>query len=155
MHSQPPTIAVHLIADGDILLRVSLTLASSFSVTFQNTSPALEKTLTTWITNYLKKKETPFLTIPTGTSFQETIWKQLTLIPFGSTLSYGQLADLIGNPKAQRAVGGACNKNPYPLLLPCHRVIQAGNKLGGFAFDLEVKKKLLEFESEGSPAQTE
>jgi methylated-DNA-[protein]-cysteine S-methyltransferase len=144
-----------LIADGDILLRVSLTLASSFSVTFQNTSPALEKTLTTWITNYLKKKETPFLTIPTGTSFQETIWKQLTLIPFGSTLSYGQLADLIGNPKAQRAVGGACNKNPYPLLLPCHRVIQAGNKLGGFAFDLEVKKKLLEFESEGSPAQTE
>lgn len=147
---QYPTIAVHFIADGDILLSVSLTLSNSFSYQIQNGSPKLEAQLNTWIEQYLQKKHIPFPNPPVGTPFQQTVWHHLSSIPLGTTMTYGQLAAQIGNQNAQRAVGGACNKNPYPLLIPCHRIVQAGNKLGGFALDLEIKKKLLEFESEES-----
>lgn len=67
-------------------------------------------------------------------------------IPFGSTMSYQEVAQAAGSPRAARAVGGACNRNPFPLLVPCHRVIQANGKIGGFALDLEIKRRLLEFE---------
>lgn len=84
----------------------------------------------------------PFLS---GTSFQRSVWQALTAIPYGETKTYGELAAMIHAPKAARAVGTACGKNPVPILLPCHRVV-AGNGLGGFGGGLEMKDWLLTLE---------
>lgn len=64
-------------------------------------------------------------------------------IKLGETQSYGEIATSLGNPKAVRAVGGACGANPIPLLIPCHRVLAANHKIGGFSGGLEWKRKLL------------
>ncbi len=81
-----------------------------------------------------------------GTEFQKIVWKELVKIPYGETISYGQLAERIGNPKASRAVGMANGKNPISIIVPCHRVIGKNGSLTGFGGGLEVKKNLLEFE---------
>jgi O-6-methylguanine DNA methyltransferase len=83
----------------------------------------------------------------TGTPFQQKVWKGLLTIPAGETVSYGALARRIKNPKAARAVGSACGKNPVPLLVPCHRVIANDGGLGGFTGGLAIKKKLLRAET--------
>ena len=85
---------------------------------------------------------------PQGTEFQKKVYKALCNIPYGETKSYGEIAALIGNPKAVRAVGGANNKNPMLLLIPCHRVVGADGRLTGFACGLEVKEYLLKLEEE-------
>ena len=83
---------------------------------------------------------------PKGTPFQKKVWKELLKIPYGEVISYQELAKRVGNIKAQRAVGGANNKNPIPIFIPCHRVINKNNKLGGYALGLDIKKYLLELE---------
>jgi len=83
---------------------------------------------------------------PHGTAFQQKVWKALQEIPYGQTRSYGEIAAAIGNPKASRAVGGANNKNPIMIFIPCHRVIGADGSLVGFGGGIEVKKYLLELE---------
>jgi len=81
-----------------------------------------------------------------GTDFQKKVWKTLTAIPYGETISYGQLAKQIGEPKAVRAVGAANGQNPIPIIVPCHRVIGSNGSLTGFGGGLENKRKLLELE---------
>ncbi|MEU6319045.1 methylated-DNA--[protein]-cysteine S-methyltransferase [Streptomyces sp. NPDC047009] len=81
-----------------------------------------------------------------GTPFQRSVWKQLSRIPYGETRSYGQLADLLGNPGASRAVGLANGKNPVGIVVPCHRVIGAGGGLTGYGGGLDRKRRLLDFE---------
>ena len=83
---------------------------------------------------------------PQGTDFQRKVWEALRRIPYGETRTYGEIAAQIGNPKASRAVGGACNKNPILIMTPCHRVIGAGGKLVGFGAGLPMKEKLLAHE---------
>ena len=78
-----------------------------------------------------------------GTEFQKSVWREMRKIPLGRTKSYGEIATAIGKPKAVRAVGGACGANPIPVLVPCHRVLAANKKLGGFSGGLEWKRKLL------------
>ena len=85
-----------------------------------------------------------------GTPFQKKVWLELIKIPFGTTISYSELARRIGNPKACRAVGQANNKNPIPLIIPCHRVIGKNGDLVGFAGRLDVKKWLLDHERHSS-----
>lgn len=82
-----------------------------------------------------------------GTTFQMKVWKQLCTIPYGETISYGDLADLIGNPKAVRAVGHANGNNPIPIVVPCHRVIASDGKLQGYGGGLWRKKILLMLEN--------
>ena len=84
---------------------------------------------------------------PEGTAFQRQVWKALRTIPYGKTISYGELAGKIGNPKAVRAVGGANGKNPIPIVIPCHRVIGADGSLTGFGGGLETKVALLALET--------
>lgn len=84
---------------------------------------------------------------PTGTDFQNKIWKELQKIPYGETMSYSEIAATVGNKNAQRAVGSACNKNPIMIIIPCHRVISKNGKLGGFAYENTVKQKLLVLEN--------
>ena len=81
-----------------------------------------------------------------GTPFQQTVWKQLQKIPYGQTISYAQLAQAIGNPKACRAVGSANGKNPIAIIIPCHRVIASDGGLGGYASGLDNKIQLLALE---------
>lgn len=83
---------------------------------------------------------------PDGTDFQKKVWRQLQDIPYGETISYGELAARVGNVKASRAVGAANGKNPIPIVIPCHRVIGANGKLTGFGGGLPVKEKLLALE---------
>ncbi len=78
-----------------------------------------------------------------GTEFQQRVWAALRKIKRGETQSYGEIAKSIGAPKAVRAVGGACGANPIPLLVPCHRMLAANQKIGGFSGGLEWKRTLL------------
>ncbi len=81
-----------------------------------------------------------------GTEFQVQVWNALKEIPYGETVSYKTLAIQIGNEKAVRAVGGANKLNPLPIIVPCHRVIQADGSLGGYACGIKVKRMLLDLE---------
>ena len=83
---------------------------------------------------------------PAGTPFQFAVWKRLREIPYGETISYGELAKRVGNPNASRAVGMANGRNPLPIVVPCHRVIGSSGKLTGFGGGLPTKEFLLEFE---------
>jgi len=83
---------------------------------------------------------------PQGTPFQLAVWHRLCDIPYGETISYGQLASRIGNPKASRAVGLANGSNPIPIVIPCHRVIGSNGKLTGYGGGLPIKEKLLALE---------
>lgn len=81
-----------------------------------------------------------------GTPFQKRVWQELQRIPFGHTITYGQLATRLGQPTASRAVGYANGKNPVSILVPCHRVIGASGKLTGYAGGVEKKSWLLDWE---------
>jgi methylated-DNA-[protein]-cysteine S-methyltransferase len=83
---------------------------------------------------------------PEGTPFQLGVWRSLCDIPYGETISYGELAGRIGNPKASRAVGLANGSNPLPIVIPCHRVIGSNGKLTGYGGGLPIKEKLLALE---------
>jgi AraC family transcriptional regulator of adaptative response/methylated-DNA-[protein]-cysteine methyltransferase len=78
-----------------------------------------------------------------GTAFQQAVWRELSRIPPGETLSYAALAARAGNPNAVRAVGSACGANPVAVLIPCHRALRADGSLGGYAWGLPIKQKLL------------
>jgi len=83
---------------------------------------------------------------PAGTPFQLQVWRALRAIPYGETRTYGQIAAAVGRPKASRAVGGANNRNPLPIVIPCHRVIGSNGQLTGYAGGLETKRLLLRLE---------
>ncbi|AWV07932.1 methylated-DNA--[protein]-cysteine S-methyltransferase [Marilutibacter maris] len=83
---------------------------------------------------------------PEGTAFQRSVWLELARIPYGSTVSYAQMASRVGRPAAVRAVGAANGRNPLPIVLPCHRVIGADGSLTGFGGGLPTKQFLLELE---------
>jgi methylated-DNA-[protein]-cysteine S-methyltransferase len=81
----------------------------------------------------------------TGSAFDQSVWTALTEIPYGEVRTYGEIADAIGKPTAYRAVGNANGRNPWPIIVPCHRVV-ASSGLGGYAGGLDVKRYLLGLE---------
>ncbi len=85
-----------------------------------------------------------------GTEFQQRVWKALTNIPYGQTRSYKDIAQMIGQPNASRAVGMANNKNPFLIIIPCHRVVGSDGSLTGYAAGLDLKINLLKIEKESS-----
>ena len=91
-------------------------------------------------------QELPPLDWTGKTEFQKSVWREMLKIPAGKTKSYGEVAEAIGNPKAVRAVGGACGANPIPVLVPCHRILAANKKIGGFSGGLDRKRQLLQNE---------
>jgi methylated-DNA-[protein]-cysteine S-methyltransferase len=88
-----------------------------------------------------------------GTAFQQSVWNLLQTIPYGETRSYGELADLLGNPLAIRAVGLANGSNPISIIIPCHRVVGSNGSLTGYAGGLERKRRLLELEAANVTSQ--
>jgi methylated-DNA-[protein]-cysteine S-methyltransferase len=81
-----------------------------------------------------------------GTGFQMRVWNELKKIPYGEVRTYGKVAHALDNPKAYRSVGRACNKNPVPIFIPCHRVIGATGNLVGYGGGISIKQKLLALE---------
>lgn len=111
-------------------------------------SPLLEQ-VCGLLDEYFRGGQPDFSLVPLraeGTLFQQEVWKALLTIPYGETRTYGQIAHMIGRPKAVRAVGGACGRNPLPILVPCHRVVGADGSLTGFSCGLDRKRFLLSLE---------
>ena len=101
------------------------------------------------LTQYFDGKRTSF-DFPyelRGTDFQKKVWAELCKIPYGCTKSYKEIAEAVGNPKAFRAVGMANNKNPIAIVVPCHRVIGSNGSMTGYAYGIDMKKKLLMLEN--------
>ncbi len=93
-----------------------------------------------------KRKDFDLPLAQSGTSFQEQAWEYMANIPYGKTVSYKEESVAIGKPKACRAVGSANGKNNIAIIVPCHRVIASDGSLGGYAYGIEIKKKLLALE---------
>lgn len=89
--------------------------------------------------------------VPTSESFMPRVWRALQKIPYGETRTYGAIAKQLQSPGAARAVGMACHKNPWLIVVPCHRILAADGGLGGFALDLAIKQNLLSHESTHIP----
>ena len=94
-----------------------------------------------------KQTDTRIVVKPNGTMFQQRVWQALLTIPYGETVSYGEIARMVGCKSAQ-AVGQVTGANPIALLIPCHRVVAANGKIGGYAYGVEKKKRLLELEQQ-------
>ena len=134
-------------------LRFSNEQASAFSTAEEKapneattTIPIIAETIQ-WLDDYFAGKRpcnVPRLN-PQGTAFQKRVWTALLTIPYGETVSYGEIARMVGCKSAQ-AVGQAVGANPIALLIPCHRVVGANGTLGGYAYGLNRKKQLLELE---------
>jgi len=108
------------------------------------------------ILNHLDNNE-PRLDLPIdvrSTAFQRQVWEKLRAIPYGQTVSYGDVAKALGKPGAVRAVGRACATNPVALVIPCHRVVREDKSLGGYRWGLERKKKLIESERDAKELRT-
>ena len=123
---------------------------------FSKPSPAVPSTIRAWhdATNRALEQalagrtpqSLPPFDLSRGTEFQKCVWTALRKITAGHTRSYSEIAGMIGKPKAVRAVGGACGANPIPVLVPCHRVLAANHRLGGFSADMNWKRTLLKRE---------
>ncbi len=111
-------------------------------------TPLLKETyrqLDEYFSKKRKRLALPFTMM--GTEFQKQVWKSLSDVPYGVTVSYADIAKAIHKPKAVRAVGTALGKNKLPLIIPCHRVIKRNKNIGGFSCGTTVKKYLLELEA--------
>ncbi len=103
---------------------------------------AFEKEIALYFQGKVRKFKTP-IDWSDFSPFQKRVLEELIRIPYGKTISYGEIARSIGKPTASRAVGTAIARNPVPIVLPCHRVIPAGGGLGGYIWGQEIKRKLL------------
>ena len=115
-------------------------------------NPVPFRNVITWLKKYFENKKVAIngsgirFDFSSGTKFQRTVWKALTRIPYGQVRSYQCIAEQIKNPNAVRAVGQANGRNPIPILVPCHRVINKDGTLGGYSGGVQIKKKLLKIE---------
>lgn len=145
-----PSLRALFYIKGLELKKVDLALSSSkgFIAEFPEEPPF--PPLIEWLEGYCSKKPPALsfsLCISSLPPFTQKVLHHLLLIPLGELLTYGEVAVHVGNPLAYRAVGSACGRNPFPLLIPCHRVIRAQTALGGFRYHIKIKQKLLDFET--------
>ena len=139
-----PVGYLEIISDGTALTGIR----SVGSITGEILTDKITAEAKRQLTEYFDKKRRTFeLPLhPNGTDFQLRVWNALTEIPFGETRSYKDVAEMAGSPRACRAAGNAVGKNPFLIVLPCHRVIASDGTIGGFSADIRIKKYLLEFE---------
>lgn len=133
--------------DSGTITRLYLPNESPKQHEFGNLVPVLDKLfqeLNLYFAGELKDFSVSFT--PQGTNFQKLVWTNLLQVPYGETRTYGSIAQIIESPKSSRAIGAACNRNPIPILIPCHRIIGAKSELTGYRGGLDIKKKLLQLE---------
>ena len=134
-------------SDGDVLIGVRLPNERRQGRRDVDDVPPVLKETASQLDEYFAGERTEF-ELPMeldGTAFQREVWTELTRIPYGETISYGELARRVGRPNGPRAVGQANGRNPIPIIVPCHRVL-ASNGIGGYGGGLRVKRALLELE---------
>ncbi len=110
---------------------------------------SLPKELKIQFEEYFSSKRKHFdvkISCDNATSFEISVWSALKKIPYGETRTYKWLAEEIGNPKAARAVGQALKRNPIPIIIPCHRIVESDGSIGGYAPGIDIKRRLLELE---------
>ena len=139
-----PIGAVRLTEDDGSIIRIELTDAAAPSSAPTPLLREAEHQITAFLRGDCRQLDFPIRMV--GTPFQQRVWHALQQIPYGTTRTYGEIAAAIGNPRASRAVGMACNKNPLLLIVPCHRVVGAHGTLTGFAYGTDAKRWLLELE---------
>jgi methylated-DNA-[protein]-cysteine S-methyltransferase len=137
------------VTDGEAI--ISLDFTDDISVSYHSSHPLLLQ-LKKELGEYFVGERTSFsLPLnPTGTPFQQAVWKTLQTIPYGETISYAKEAQLFGNSKAIRAVASANGRNPIAILIPCHRVITSDGGIGGYSGGVDKKEFLLRLESDQS-----
>jgi methylated-DNA-[protein]-cysteine S-methyltransferase len=142
-----PLGTLRLTSRGDSLVEVSFIDKAETKYSNNVNSEVLEQAVTQ-LNEYFNGKRTAFeLPLsPDGTAFQKEIWQALQEIPYGQTITYGELSEKLGKPKAIRAVGTANGSNPIPIIIPCHRVVGSGQKLTGYSGGIERKRWLLQHE---------
>jgi methylated-DNA-[protein]-cysteine S-methyltransferase len=149
---ESPIQTLRLVSDGRSLTGLYM-MSEKHLLTSQNDwveddsvapFPEAKQQLTAYFAGTLNEFELPLQM--QGTLFQQRIWEALKTIPYGATMSYGELAQQIGQPKASRAVGLANGRNPISIVVPCHRVIGANGKLTGYGGGIERKQWLLNHE---------
>jgi methylated-DNA-[protein]-cysteine S-methyltransferase len=140
-----PMGRITLASDGSSLTQLAF---GAVELAGTNIPTALTNDAANQVQEYLagKRKEFDLPLNPQGTAFQQHVWSTLQRIPYGETRSYQQVAQMLGKPQALRAVGGANNKNPLPIIIPCHRVIGTNGDLVGYVAGLKIKKFLLDLE---------
>lgn len=156
-------IGCHLILQDDHAAHVSFSYPSHIKaldflrhrgITVQPLPPhsvlarRIQEALAAYATGRRHRFLAPFFASPfwtEGTLFQQRVWQEIGRIPYGTTRTYGELAARLGKPGGARAVGQACHANPLALIIPCHRVV-AAHTVGGFAGEIEIKKRLLALE---------
>jgi methylated-DNA-[protein]-cysteine S-methyltransferase len=143
---ETPIGDLHMVEQEDTLIELSFTHENKQKS--KRLSTSLSKELQRQMNAYFKGKLKSFdISLgPKGTEFQKRVWNELLEISYGESQTYGEIAKKINNPKGQRAVGMANNKNPIPIIIPCHRVLGQNLKLVGYAGGLSVKKELLNLE---------
>ena len=150
---ETPIGALWIEGDDDAITEIRLPLpdgqpASAATSSGTEAAPAAVSKLVTQLEEYFVGERTEF-DVPlalAGTPFQKDVWMALAEIPYGKSVSYAELAGMVGRPTAFRAVGQANGANPIPIVLPCHRVLASGGKIGGYGGGLAMKRKLLELE---------
>ena len=148
---ESPLGPITVVAQDDALVGVYLDgqrhrpPASALGERDEATLPSLREQLSAYLAGDLEQFDVELA--PLGTPFQAQVWAALRQVPYGATTTYGSLAAAIGRPTAVRAVGAANGRNPYCLVVPCHRVVGAGGGLTGYAGGLDRKRFLLELES--------
>jgi methylated-DNA-[protein]-cysteine S-methyltransferase len=142
-----PVGRLTLESDGDTLIGIWLPNDATIAGGDGHDAPPVLKDTAAQLEEYFAGERTEF-DVPMeldGTTFQKEVWAELTRIPYGETISYGELARRVGRPKGPRAVGQANGRNPIPIIVPCHRVL-AGNGIGGYGGGLPMKRTLLAVE---------
>ena len=147
MPYESPIGRLILECDGDVLIGIWLPHERRHARNDADDVPPVLKETASQLDGYFVGERTDF-DVPMeldGTLFQREVWNELSRIPYGETISYGELARRVGRPSAPRAVGQANGRNPIPVIVPCHRVL-AGNGIGGYGGGLKVKRQLLAVE---------
>lgn len=140
-------------ANGHLRERIDKRIQTRLGCSYQEGASPIVDSAVSELKEYFegKRKEFDLPLIFTGTPFQCRVWEELKKIPYGVTISYGELAVRIGNPKAVRAVAMACGNNPISIIVPCHRVIGSDRKLTGYDAGIDIKRSLLLLESPALP----
>jgi methylated-DNA-[protein]-cysteine S-methyltransferase len=148
----PDILTRFYVSQGEICrvdLSVNTQTGTAWQIFTDGSLNALEGQICQWMETYLQKK-TPKGSLPLSLRvfppFTSQVFTFLQKIPFGEKYTYQQVAEKLGSPLASRAVGNACGRNFFPLIIPCHRIIASNLGIGGFSLGLEIKKSLLAFE---------
>ncbi len=146
--SKGPLISVLLSVRNLMIQKVSLRPSNEFSYTIEG-DLGLQPEIHRQLLRYIEKKD-PFFNLPLSleslSPYRQKVLHAISRIPFGHTSSYARIAAESSSPSACRAVGTACRENPYPLLIPCHRVLKKNGDIGGFSGGEALKRRLLSFE---------